>query len=301
MPIKIFCFHLLVLFWFFLPFSLSAHELEGTQMPYITLNNSKQMPVLGLGTWTFDDNLAAESVYTALKNGYRLIDTARYYGNEKGVGIGVRKAVNDGICKREDVFVTTKIAPFSFENFDALILEANEKLGLGYIDLMLIHQQGVSDKELYRAIERAVHKGIVKTLGISNFYTLTDYERITKGAEILPAVIQNENHLYYQNTALQQALQKDGVVIESYYPLGGREHKEELLQNKIVTALAKKYQKSAAQIILRWHVQSGYIAIPGASNPDYIAENINIFDFRLTDDEMKQLADLNTGKRYENW
>ena len=130
---------------------------------------------------------------------------------------------------------------------------------------------------------------------------LTDYERITQGAEILPAVIQNENHLYYQNTALQQALQKDGVIIESYYPLGGREHTKDHLQNKIVAALSKKYQKSPAQIILRWHIQAGYVAIPGASNPDYIAENINIFDFRLTDDEMKQLADLNTGERYENW
>ncbi len=270
-------------------------------MPYVTLNNSKQMPVLGLGTWTFDDDLAARSVYTALKNGYRLIDTARYYGNETGVGIGVRKAIDEGICKREDVFITTKITPFSFENYDALISEADKKLGLGYIDLMLIHQQGQGDKELYRAIERAVQKGIVKTLGISNFYTLTDYERITKEADILPAVIQNENHLYYQNTALQQALQKDGVIIESYYPLGGREHNKALLQNEVVERLAKKYQKSAAQIILRWHIQAGYIAIPGASNPDYIAENINIFDFRLTDDEMKQLADLNTGKRYENW
>lgn len=213
----------------------------------------------------------------------------------------VRRAVADGICTRGEVFITTKIAPFQGQDYDKMIREANERIGLGYIDLMMIHQSGTGEFELYRAMERAVESGIVKSLAISNYYTPAAYDRITKGARILPAVIQNENHPYYQNTELKKYAAKDGVVMESYYPLGGRGHTQVLFSDPVIAGLAKKYGKSSAQIILRWHLQAGYVAIPGTSNPDYIAENAHILDFELTDEEMKAMAALNTGRRYENW
>lgn len=163
----------------------------------VLLNSGYEMPIIGLGTWTLDDETAENSVYHALKDGYRLIDTARYYGNAQGVGDGVRRAIDEGIVTREEVFITTKLVPWGYDDYDAAIEKANETLGLGYIDLFLIHQQGVDEKELYRAIENAIDKGIVRSLGISNYYIQEDFERITENAKIMPAVIQNENHIFF--------------------------------------------------------------------------------------------------------
>ena len=267
----------------------------------ITLNSGYKMPVLGLGTWTQDDKTTANSVYNALKCGYRLIDTAQYYGNERGVGEGVRKAIDEGIIKREDVFVTSKVMPTNYDNAFASIAQSNERLGLDYIDLMLIHQSGSNDKQVYRALEQAVKDGTIRSLGISNYYTKEEFDRITEGAEIMPAVIQNENHPFYQNTDLKEYVKQYGTVVESYYPLGGRGHTQELLGNDTINDIAAAHSKTAAQIILRWHIQAGYITIPGSSNAEHIAENYNIFDFELTADEMRAMAELDTGNRYENW
>ena len=265
------------------------------------LNSGYTMPVLGLGTWTQDDETTANSVYCALKNGYRLIDTAQYYGNEAGVGEGVRKAIGEGIVKREDVFITSKVMPTNYNNAYSSIAQSNEKIGLGYIDLMLIHQSGSNDKQVYRALEQAVKDGTVRSIGISNYYTKAEFDRITEDAEIMPAVVQNENHPFYQNTEFQEYVKQYGTVVESYYPLGGRGHTQDLLGNETINEIAKAHNKTAAQIILRWHVQSGYVTIPGSSNPNHIAENIDIFDFELTDGEMQKMKALNTGNRYENW
>ena len=265
------------------------------------LNSGYTMPVLGLGTWTQDDETTANSVYCALKNGYRLIDTAQYYGNEAGVGEGVRKAIGEGIVKREDVFITSKVMPTNYNNAYSSIAQSNEKIGLGYIDLMLIHQSGSNDKQVYRALEQAVKDGTVHSIGISNYYTKAEFDRITEDAEIMPAVVQNENHPFYQNTEFQEYVKQYGTVVESYYPLGGRGHTQDLLGNETINEIAKAHNKTAAQIILRWHVQSGYVTIPGSSNPNHIAENIDIFDFELTDGEMQKMKALNTGNRYENW
>ena len=141
------------------------------EVPYVMLNSGYRMPVLGLGTWTFDDSTAETTVYTAIREGYRLIDTARYYGNESGVGKGVRRAINEGLVKREDIFVTTKIVPGSYSDPEAAIDDSNRALGLGYIDLMLIHQPGYNDEELYKALERGVKSGKIRSIGISNYYT----------------------------------------------------------------------------------------------------------------------------------
>lgn len=267
----------------------------------VLLNSGYEMPIIGLGTWTLDDETAENSVYHALKDGYRLIDTARYYGNAQGVGDGVRRAIAEGIVKREDVFITTTIVPYGFDDYDAAIDECIEALGLDYIDLLLIHQQGTDEKELYAAIERAAQNGKVHSLGISNYYTQEDFERITENAKIMPAVIQNENHIFFQNTEFQSYVKQFGVIIESYYPFGGSGHTSDSMNNEVITEIAEAHGKTGAQIILRWHLQAGYIAIPGLSNPDHIAENYNIFDFELSDEEMQKIADLDTNERYETW
>lgn len=267
----------------------------------VHLNSGYDMPIIGLGTWTLSNEEAENSVYHALKDGYRLIDTAEYYGDEEDVGKGVRKAIDEGIVKRSDIFVTTKVMPSAYRNAADAIRTSNETLGLDYIDLMLIHQPGSNDAEVYQALEDAVEDGTVRSIGISNYYTREALDEVLSYAKVAPAVIQNENHLTYQNTELQEYAKQYGIVMESWYPLGGRGHVSENLQNKVIAGIADAHNKTAAQVILRWQLQAGYIVIPGSSNPDHIAENYDIFDFELTGDEMNQIYALDTGLRYENW
>ena len=267
----------------------------------VLLNSGYEMPILGLGTWTQDDDTAENSVYEALKDGYRLIDTAQYYGNETGVGKGIQKAIDDGIVTREEVFVTTKVMPSNYDRAYKSIDDSLERLGLDYIDLMLIHQSGSNDTEVYKALCQGVKDGKLRSIGISNYYTLEEYERVTSGGEIKPAVVQNENHPFYQNTEFQKDIAKYGTVVESWYPFGGRGHTQDLFGNETITDIAKAHGKTSAQIILRWHLQAGYVTIPGSQNPDHILENYSIFDFELTDAEMQRMAGLHTGQRYENW
>lgn len=267
----------------------------------IKLNSGYSMPVLGLGTWTLRDETCEAAVYTAIKCGYRLIDTARYYGNEEAVGRGIKKAINEGIIKREDLFVTSKIMPGDYTRPDKAIDDSLAALGLSYIDLMLIHQPGSNDEGVYKALERGVHSGKLHSIGISNYYTPEAFERINKIAEIIPAVVQNENHPYYQNTMLQDYLRRYGTVVESWYPFGGRGNTDKVLKNDTIVAIADRHGKTPAQIVLRWQIQAGYIVIPGSSNPAHIAENANVFDFELTADEMQSMKKLDKQARFENW
>ena len=267
----------------------------------VTLNSGYEMPIIGLGTWTQNDEETANSVYYALEDGYRLIDTAQYYGNERGVGEGLRRAIDDGIVTREEVFITTKIMPSSYNNAYNSIDESLERLGVDYIDLLLIHQPGSNDEEVYKAMEQGVYDGKVKSIGISNYYTKEEIDEVLSYATIVPAVIQNENHIYYQNTDLQEYVSKYGIIIESWYPFGGRGHTSENFNNEVIRGIATKYNKTSAQIILRWQLQAGYIVIPGSSNPDHILENYSIFDFSLNEEDMKNVADINKNQRYENW
>ena len=267
----------------------------------VKLNSGYEMPILGLGTWTQNDEETANSVYYALEDGYRLIDTAQYYGNEKGVGDGLRRAINDGIVTREEVFITTKIMPSSYNNAYNSIDESLTKLDTDYIDLLLIHQPGSNDEAVYKAMEQGVRDGKVRTIGISNYYTKEEVEEVLSYATITPSVIQNENHIYYQNTELQEYVSRYGIIIESWYPFGGRGHTSENFNNNVIKELAEKYNKTSAQIILRWQLQAGYIVIPGSSNPDHIAENYDIFDFELSEEDMNNIANINRNQRYENW
>ena len=276
-------------------------ETADYRIPDILLNSGYTMPVIGLGTWTLNDEEAENSVYHALKCGMRLIDTARYYGNEVGVGRGLQRAIDDGIVTRKEVFLTSKIYGGNYERAGGIIDSALSDLNVDYIDLLLIHQPGSDDEGVYKAMEEAVEAGKLRSIGISNYYTPEAVDEVLAFAEIVPAVIQNENHLYYQNTALQEYVKEYGIVVESWYPFGGRGHTQEHFNNEVILDLAKKYGKSAAQIILRWHVQADYIAIPGSSNPDHIAENYDIFDFCLTEEEMQRIYELDRQERYENW
>ena len=279
--------------------ALSAEEEYA--VPDVTLNSGYAMPVIGLGTWTLSDDQAEASVYAALKTGMRLIDTARYYGNEAGVGRGIRRAVEDGIVTREEVFVTSKIMPGDYDRAAQGINDSLRDLGLDYVDLMLIHQPGWNDEAVYRAMEQAVRDGKVRSIGISNYYTPQAVEEILSFAGIMPAVIQNENHLYYQNKALQEYVQQYGIVVESWYPFGGRGHTQEHFGSETVVRIAEKHGKTPAQIILRWQIQDGYIPIPGSSDPEHIAENYGVFDFELSEGEMNEIRSLDRQERYESW
>ena len=267
----------------------------------VLLNSGYEMPIIGLGTWTLSDDEAENSVYHALKSGMRLIDTARYYGNEVGVGRGLQKAIDEGIVTREDVFITSKIYGGNYERAGGIIDDALKDLNVDYIDLMLIHQPGYDDEGVYKAMEDAVRAGKLRSIGISNYYTKEQVDEVLSFATIVPAVIQNENHLYYQNTELQEYASQYGIVIESWYPFGGRGHTSEHFGNEVIKELAEKYGKSSAQIILRWQLQAGFIAIPGSSNPDHIAENYDIFDFELSKEDMQRIWELDQHERYENW
>lgn len=267
----------------------------------VTLNSGYEMPILGLGTWTQSNEETANSVYYALENGYRLIDTAQYYGNEYGVGKGLRRAIDNGIVTREEVFITTKIMPSSYNNAYNSIDESLERLGVDYIDLLLIHQPGTNDEAVYKAMEQGVRDGKVRSIGISNYYTKEEVEEVLSYATITPAVIQNQNHIYYQNTELQEYVSKYGIIIESWYPFGGRGHTSYNFNNETIKSIATKYNKTSAQIILRWQLQALYIVIPGSSNLDHILENYSIFDFELDDEDMKNIANINNSQRYEIW
>ena len=267
----------------------------------VTWNSGYEMPILGLGTWTQNDEETTNSVYYALEDGYRLIDTAQYYGNEEGVGEGLKRAIDNGVVTRDEVFITTKIMPSSYDNVYNSIDESLERLGVDYIDLLLIHQPGSNDEVVYKAMEQGVRDGKVKSIGISNYYTKEEVDEVLSYATITPAVIQNENHIYYQNTELQEYVSKYGIIMESWYPFGGRGHTSENFNNEVIKEIAEKYDKTSAQIILRWQLQAGYIVIPGSSNPDHILENYSIFNFELDEEDMKNIANINKNQRYENW
>ena len=311
--IVVLCAFGLILFWFFseknaddskeiknIKESVSKTEFN-FDTKTVTLNSGYEMPIIGLGTWTQNDEETANSVYYALEDGYRLIDTAQYYGNERGVGDGLKRAIDDGIVTREEVFITTKIMPSSYNNAYNSIDGSLERLGVDYIDLLLIHQPGSNDEEVYKAMEQGVYDGKVKSIGISNYYTKEEIDEVLSYATIVPAVIQNENHIYYQNTDLKEYVSQYGIIIESWYPFGGRGHTSENFNNEVIRDIATKYNKTSAQIILRWQLQAGYIVIPGSSNPDHILENYSIFDFSLNEEDMKNIADINKNQRYENW
>ncbi|WP_294561001.1 aldo/keto reductase [uncultured Traorella sp.] len=257
---------------------------------YIKLNNGVEMPMAGIGTFLLSPDEAEASVVSALENGYRLIDTANAYVNEKAVGRGMRKSCVD----RKEIFLETKLWPSFYEQEDA-VEKTLERLNTDYIDLLLIHQPAGNYIAGYRLMEKAYKEGKVRAIGLSNF-TKEQIQEILNICEIKPSVLQTEIHPYSQEKELKDFLSKEDIAIQAWYPLGHGD--KALLQEEVFTRLAKKYHKSNAQIILRWHLQEGNIVIPGSKNPDHIRDNFDLFDFVLDDDEMADIAALNKDKRY---
>jgi len=276
-----------------------AFDLENAT---VTLNNGVGMPIFGIGTFALSSEQAENSVYWALRDGYHLIDTARIYGNEDGVGRGIRRAIEEGYVTREEIFVTTKMWTSDFGNGDAAIDASLERLGLDYIDLMILHHsQPSNDVDAYQAMERAVADGKLRCIGLSNYYEPEDFDRLVNATTTVPALLQNETHPYHQSTEMKAHIAQYGTVMESWFPLGGRGNTQVLFNDPTIAAIAGAHGKTSAQVILRWHLQAGNIAIPGSSNPDHILENISIFDFELTDDEMAQMTGLDRNDRFADY
>ena len=259
-------------------------------MEYATLNNGIKMPMAGIGTFLLTPDEAEASVLSALQCGYRLIDTANAYVNEKAVGRAMRKS---GI-PRDEIFLETKLWPSFYEQEDA-VEKTLQHLGTDYIDLLLIHQPAGNYVAGYRLMEKAYKEGKVRAIGLSNF-TPEQVQEILDICEVKPAVLQTEVHPYSQEKKLKEFLDKEGIVIQAWYPLGHGD--KALIQEPLFTEFGKKYGKSNAQIILRWHIQADNIVIPGSKNPAHIKDNFNLFDFALTDDEMAKITALDKQKRY---
>lgn len=268
----------------------------------VTLNNGIEMPILGIGTFSLSDSDAEESVYWALKDGFRLIDTARIYGNEAGVGRAIRRAIEEGFVTREEIFVTTKMWTSDYDNGDAAVNASLARLGLDYIDLMILHHsQPRNDIRAYQAMEKAVQDGRLRSIGLSNYYEPDDFDRVVNAVTIVPALLQNETHPYHQSTEMKEHIAQYGTIMESWFPLGGRGNTQTLFNDPVIAGIAAAHGKSSAQVILRWHLQAGNIAIPGSHNEKHIQENFEIFDFELTDEEMNQMTALDKNDRLGDW
>ena len=259
-------------------------------MEYVTLNNGVKMPMVGIGTFLLQPEDAEAAVFAALKEGYRLIDTANAYVNEKAVGRAMKKSS----VVREDIFLETKLWPSFYEQEDA-VEKTLERLDTDYIDLLLIHQPAGNYLAGYRLMEKAYKEGKVRAIGLSNF-TKDQIEEILNTCEVKPTILQTEVHPYAQEKELKAFLDREGIIIQAWYPLGHGD--ATLLQEPLFAKLGEKYKKSSAQIILRWHVQERNIVIPGSKNPAHIRDNFAIFDFTLTEEEMAEIAALNQNKRY---
>ncbi|MDE5908275.1 MAG: aldo/keto reductase [Lachnospiraceae bacterium] len=268
----------------------------------VILNSGYEMPILGIGTFRLSQSEAEDSVYWALRDGYRLIDTARIYGNEAGVGRGIQRAIDEGFVTREEIFVTTKMWTDDYSNGAAAIDASLERLGLDYIDLMILHHSAPgSDASAYQAMEQAVSEGKLHSIGLSNYYTPDDFDRLVGETTITPALLQNETHPYHQSTEMKEHLQQYGTVMESWFPLGGRGNTQTLFNDETIVEIANAHNKTSAQVILRWHLQAGNIAIPGSSNEAHIQENYEIFDFELTEDEMQKMTALDRNERFASY
>ena len=261
----------------------------------VTLNSGYPMPINGLGTYSLHGETCINAVKSALASGVRLIDTASAYGNEEEAG----QAIRESGVPREEIFVITKLYPGSqYDNPEQAIQDALDKLDTGYIDMMLLHHPGENDVKAYKAMERAAADGKIRSIGLSNWY-VKELEEFLPQVSIAPALVQNEIHPYYQENDVIPYIQDLGIVVQGWYPLGGRGHTAELLGNEVISGIADTHGKSSAQVILRWNLQKGVAVIPGSGNPDHIQENTELYDFALTDGEMAQINALDRNEKHD--
>ncbi len=265
-------------------------------MEYVTLNNELKMPIMGFGVFQVPDKKECEeSVYQAIKAGYRLIDTAAVYTNEDAVGTGVKRAISEGICTREDLFITSKLWVQDMKSYEMAkkAIEASiEKCGLEYIDLYLLHQAMGDYFAAWRAMEDAYQEGKLKAIGVSNFYPniLTNF---CETVAIKPMVNQVELHPYFTQEQALETMKHYGVIPEAWAPLGGGRYNP--FEDEMLLAIANKYNKTVGQVMLRWNIQRGVVVIPKSTHVERIIENIDVFDFEIDENEMNQIASLDQG------
>lgn len=260
----------------------------------VKLNSGYEMPIYGLGTYSLLGDVCTQSVAAALFHGVRLIDTAYIYNNEESVG----KAVRESGIPRKDIFVITKLYPSQFADAENAIDAALKKLDIGYIDMMLLHHPGAFDVQAYKAMEKAVAAGKIRSIGLSNWY-VKELQSFLPHVAITPALVQNEIHPYYQENDVIPFIQNLGIVVQGWYPLGGRGHTAALLGNEVISGIARSHGKTSAQVILRWNLQKGVVVIPGSSNPAHIQENTGLFDFELSVSEMARIKTLDRNEKHD--
>lgn len=260
----------------------------------VKLNSGYEMPLNGLGTYSLTGDTCYDSVMSALKVGVRLFDTAYMYGNEEEIG----RAIRDSGIPREDIFVITKIYPTQYDNPKEAIEMALDKLDIGCIDMMLLHHPGDGDVLAYKEMEKYVESGKIRSLGLSNYY-VDELKDFIPRVDIMPALVQNEIHPYYQENDVIPYIQSLGIVVQGWYPFGGRGYTSELLNDPVISKIASDHNVSSAQVILRWNLQKGVVVIPGSSNPNHIKENTEIYDFELSNEEMKEINDLDRGEKHD--
>ena len=255
----------------------------------VMLNSGYEMPVNGLGTYSLHGDKCINAVKSALSNGVRLIDTASAYGNEEEIGQAIREAIDEGIVQREDIFVATKIYPGSEMEDPARSIQAClDRLDIGYVDLMLLHHPDPNDVEAYKAMEQFVEEGKIRSIGLSNWY-VEELTEFLPQVDTVPAVVQN----------VIPFIQDLGIVVQGWYPLGGRGHTGELLGDSVISEIAGAHGVSSAQVILRWNLQKGVVVIPGSSNPDHIRKNTEVYHFSLSEDEMARIGALDRGEKHD--
>ena len=268
------------------------------EQPYLTLNNGVRMPQFGLGLYMIaEGDEAYNAVLTALNAGYRHFDCAHAYRNERSLG----RALKDSGVPRDSVWVTSKLWPNEYGEGKTLkaIDRMLNRLGLEYIDLVYFHQPVGDYVGGWKEMEQAMASGKVRAIGISNFDVSDSiFDSLIKNAKIKPQIMQIECHPYAQRRHWQERCAAEGIQLECWFPLGGRDSKGEILRDPVINRIAKAHGKSPAQIIIRWHMQEGFSVIPGASNPDYIRENIEVMDLALSNVEMATIRALDAEKRY---
>lgn len=265
----------------------------------VMLNSGYEMPINGLGTYSLHGDECINSVKSALSSGVRLIDTASAYGNEEEIGQAIREAIDEGIVKREDIFVITKIYPGDeMANPEASIQACLDRLNIGYVDMMLLHHPDTNDVKAYKAMEQFVKDGKIRSIGLSNWY-VEELTEFLPQVDTVPALIQNEIHPYYQENDVIPFIQEKGIVVQGWYPLGGRGHTGELLSDPVISEIADAHGVSSAQVILRWNLQKGVVVIPGSSNPDHIKENTELYHFTLSEDEMNRINALDRNEKHD--
>ena len=265
----------------------------------VMLNSGYKMPINGLGTYSLHGDECINSVRSALESGVRLIDTASAYGNEEEIGQAIREAIDEGLIEREELFVITKIYPGDeMENPEESIQARLDRLDIGYVDMMLLHHPDSNDVKAYKAMEQFVKDGKIRSIGLSNWY-VEELTEFLPQVDIVPALVQNEIHPYYQENDVIPFIQEKGIVVQGWYPLGGRGHTAELLGDPVISDIAEAHGVSSAQVILRWNLQKGVVVIPGSSNPDHIQENTELYHFELTGDEMERINALDRNEKHD--